>query len=179
LSSDRSRSPTSGTSWRTRSSRSSTRRPIPRRTCSAAHHLADAAPPQAAGGTTPGDIVASFARWHGLLDLAWTPDAALLQQQIIADGDAVEVVLDADGEAAYLRLATRFAREIGLLLLTAAGRGERADPDAHRTRRAGTSSPKPVLPHSACAKPDDPQSSAIDPRLHLHPQELALVDGAI
>ena len=28
--------------------------------------FADAAPPQAAGGTTPGDIVASFARWHGL-----------------------------------------------------------------------------------------------------------------
>jgi hypothetical protein len=71
--------------------------------------FADTAPPQAAGGTTPADIIASFARWHGLLDLAWTPDAALLQQQIPAEGDVVEVVLDAAGEAAYLRLAARFA----------------------------------------------------------------------
>jgi hypothetical protein len=31
-------------------------------------------------------------------------DAALRQRQIIAEGDAIEVVLNADGEAAYVRL---------------------------------------------------------------------------
>jgi hypothetical protein len=72
------------------------------------------APPQAADGATPADVIASFARWHGLLDLAWTPDAALIQRQINADGDAVEVVLDTAGEAAYLHLAARLESMWGL-----------------------------------------------------------------
>jgi hypothetical protein len=45
-----------------------------------------------------GDMIASFARLHGLLDLAWTDDAERLY----------ELALDSPTAAAYLRLASRF-----------------------------------------------------------------------
>jgi hypothetical protein len=70
--------------------------------------FSDAAPPAAVAGTTPADIIASFARLHGLLDLAWTDDAERLDEQLNKAVAADELVLDSPTAAAYLRLASRF-----------------------------------------------------------------------
>jgi hypothetical protein len=71
--------------------------------------FSDAAPPAAVAGTTPADIIASFARLHGLLDLAWTDDAERLDEQLNKAVAADELVLDSPTAAAYLRLASRFS----------------------------------------------------------------------
>jgi hypothetical protein len=72
--------------------------------------FADSAPPATTGGRDPADLIAGYARLHGLLDLAWTTDAATVRDQVQAAGpDALEVMLDEPGDAAYRRLAPRFA----------------------------------------------------------------------
>jgi hypothetical protein len=57
--------------------------------------------------TTVGALVFQLARLHGLLDLAWTDDVALLYSRICAAGPA-DVVLTSAEEAAYQRTAGRF-----------------------------------------------------------------------
>ncbi|MFC4949141.1 hypothetical protein [Pseudonocardia sp. GCM10023141] len=71
--------------------------------------FADTAPPPAVSGHTPGDIVASFAAWHGLLDLAWTSDAEQLRHHIATAAADREVLLDAAAQQAHERLTERFA----------------------------------------------------------------------
>jgi hypothetical protein len=46
--------------------------------------FAEAAPPEAAGGSSPGDSIASFAWLRGVLDLAWTAESKTLY--LLANG---------------------------------------------------------------------------------------------
>jgi hypothetical protein len=57
--------------------------------------------------TTPGALVVQLARLHGLLDLEWTDDVALLHARIASAGP-VDVVLSSAEEAAYRRTVERF-----------------------------------------------------------------------
>lgn len=59
-------------------------------------------------GIEPAELVATAARIAGLLDLEPTADSRLLAGLLAGAGPADDLVLDAAGEAAYQRLATRF-----------------------------------------------------------------------
>jgi hypothetical protein len=58
--------------------------------------------------TTATRLVTELARLHGLLDLEWTADVALLHARITAAG-AADVILTGAEELAYQRTAERFA----------------------------------------------------------------------
>jgi hypothetical protein len=80
-----------------------------RRVCDLLQIFAAASPPKS-GRCTLEEIIAAFARLHGLLDLAWTEDAATLHHHLCeVPGDATEVALPPDAERAYLQLSPRLA----------------------------------------------------------------------
>jgi hypothetical protein len=80
-----------------------------RRVCDLLQIFAAASLPKS-GRCTPEEIIAAFARLHGLLDLAWTEDAATLHHHLREiPRDATEVALHPDAERAYLDLAARLA----------------------------------------------------------------------
>ncbi|MCF7547158.1 hypothetical protein [Pseudonocardia sp. WMMC193] len=72
--------------------------------------LAEIASVSWARPSTTADLIAAFARLHGLLDLAWTDDTAALFEELQAAGAGCAIVeLRPDTEECYRRLSRRLS----------------------------------------------------------------------